>query len=103
SISSSVPNRDLHSFPTRRSSDLTFDLPIVEVVEGGNIEEGPYVEDGKHINSDFINGMYQEEAIETMINWLEENGKGERKVTYRLRDWLFYRQRYCGETISNFL
>jgi len=77
----------------------TFDLPIVEVVEGGNIEEGPYVEDGKHINSDFINGMYQEEAIETMINWLEENGKGERKVTYRLRDWLFSRQRYWGEPI----
>src|SRR5690625_3019479 len=77
----------------------TFDLPIVEVVEGGNIEEGPYVEDGKHINSDFINGMYQEEAIQTMIDWLEENGKGRRQVTYRLRDWLFSRQRYWGEPI----
>src|SRR5690625_42692 len=77
----------------------TFDLPIVEVVEGGNIEEEPYIDDGKHVNSDFINGMYQEEAIQTMIDWLEENGKGRRQVTYRLRDWLFSRQRYWGEPI----
>src|SRR5690625_3973741 len=76
-----------------------YDLPIVEVVEGGNIAEGPYVEDGKHINSDFINGMYQEEAIQTMIDWLEKNKKGRRQVTYRLRDWLFSRQRYWGEPI----
>src|SRR5699024_9840658 len=74
----------------------TFDLPIVEVVAGGNIDEAPYVEDGEHVNSDFINGMKQEEAIDTMLNWLEENGKGERQITYRLRDWLFSRQRYWG-------
>lgn len=76
-----------------------FDLPIVEVVKGGDITKEAYVGDGEHINSDFINGMNQEEAIKTMIDWLEENKKGERQVTYRLRDWLFSRQRYWGEPI----
>jgi leucyl-tRNA synthetase len=76
-----------------------FNLPIVEVVEGGNVEEAAYTEDGKHINSDFINGLYKEEAIQKMIEWLTDKGIGERKVTYRLRDWLFSRQRYWGEPI----
>jgi len=77
----------------------TFDLPIVEVVKGGNIEEEPYVEDGEMVNSDFLNGLRSEDAIEKMIEWLEEKGHGERKVSYRLRDWLFSRQRYWGEPI----
>ena len=76
-----------------------FDLPIVEVVEGGDISQEAYAGDGKHINSDFLNGLNNEEAIKKMIDWLEENGKGTRKVTYRLRDWLFSRQRYWGEPI----
>lgn len=76
-----------------------FDLPIVEVVAGGNIEEEAYVEDGEHINSGFLNGLKKEEAIAKAINWLEENNHGERKITYRLRDWLFSRQRYWGEPI----
>src|SRR5699024_5857979 len=76
-----------------------FNLPIVEVVAGGNITEAPYVEDGEHVNSEFLNGMKQEEAIETMLTWLEDHNKGERQVTYRLRDWLFSRQRYWGEPI----
>lgn len=76
-----------------------FDLPIVEVVEGGDISKEAYVGDGKHINSDFLNGLNNEEAIKKMIDWLEENGKGKREVTYRLRDWLFSRQRYWGEPI----
>src|SRR5690606_4435657 len=76
-----------------------FDLPIVEVVKGGDISQEAFVGDGEHVNSDFINGMNNEEAIETMINWLEENGIGKRKVTYKLRDWLFSRQRYWGEPI----
>src|SRR5699024_9589687 len=76
-----------------------FDLPIVEVVAGGNIDEEAYTEDGEHVNSEFLNGMKEKEAIEAMLTWLEENDKGERQVTYRLRDWLFSRQRYWGEPI----
>lgn len=76
-----------------------FDLPIVEVVEGGDISKEAYTGDGPHVNSDFLNGLGKDEAIARMIDWLEENGKGERKVTYRLRDWLFSRQRYWGEPI----
>ncbi len=77
----------------------TFDLPIVPVVEGGDVEQEAYTGDGKHINSDFLNGLDKEEAMEKAIQWLEENGKGEKKTTYRLRDWLFSRQRYWGEPI----
>src|SRR5699024_391473 len=72
----------------------TFDLPIIEVVTGGNMEEGPYIGDGPHVNSDFLNGLHKDEAISKMIEWLEENKVGEKKVTYKLRDWLFARQRY---------
>ncbi|WP_282033137.1 leucine--tRNA ligase [Metabacillus indicus] len=77
----------------------TFDLPIKEVVEGGNVENEAYTGDGQHVNSDFLNGLNKEEAIENMIAWLETNKKGEKKTTYRLRDWLFSRQRYWGEPI----
>ena len=76
-----------------------FELPIVEVVEGGNIEEEAYVGDGPHVNSDFLNGLNKDEAIEKMIAWLEDKKIGTRKTTYRLRDWLFSRQRYWGEPI----
>ncbi|WLV23835.1 leucine--tRNA ligase [Aciduricibacillus chroicocephali] len=76
-----------------------YDLPIKEVVKGGNLSEAVYTGDGEHVNSDFLDGMMKDEAIKTMINWLEENGKGKGKVTYRLRDWLFSRQRYWGEPI----
>ncbi|USK32980.1 leucine--tRNA ligase [Bacillus sp. F19] len=77
----------------------TFGLPIKEVVEGGNVEEEPYTGDGLHVNSDFLNGLNKQDGIENMINWLETNQKGEKKITYRLRDWLFSRQRYWGEPI----
>lgn len=76
-----------------------FDLPIVEVVSGGDISKEAYVGDGPHVNSDFLDGLLNEEAIKKMIEWLEENGKGKKKVTYKLRDWLFARQRYWGEPI----
>lgn len=76
-----------------------FDLPIVEVVEGGNVVEAAYTGDGKLVNSDFLNGMSTVEAIAAMISRLEASGKGKGKVTYRLRDWLFSRQRYWGEPI----
>ncbi|MFC5558253.1 leucine--tRNA ligase [Ureibacillus thermophilus] len=76
-----------------------FNLPIIPVLEGGNIEQEAFTGDGPHINSDFLNGLGKEDAIKKAIEWLEEKGVGERKVTYRLRDWLFSRQRYWGEPI----
>ncbi|MEK6269033.1 MAG: leucine--tRNA ligase [Planococcus sp. (in: firmicutes)] len=76
-----------------------FDLPIVEVVSGGNIEEEAYAGDGELINSDFLNGLNKKEAIEKAIDWLVDKKVGEKKITYRLRDWLFSRQRYWGEPI----
>ena len=77
----------------------TFGLSIKEVVAGGNVEEEAYTGDGLHVNSDFLNGLNKEEAITKMIAWLEEKKIGTKKVTYRLRDWLFSRQRYWGEPI----
>ncbi|KRN88489.1 leucine--tRNA ligase [Ligilactobacillus ceti] len=76
-----------------------FALPIVPVIAGGDIEKEAYTGDGEHINSDFLNGLGKEEAIEKMITWLQENHVGDKKVNYRLRDWLFSRQRYWGEPI----
>jgi leucyl-tRNA synthetase len=76
-----------------------FNLPIIEVVSGGDIEEEAYTGDGPHVNSDFINGLHNAEAIKEMIAWLEKNSYGKGKITYRLRDWLFSRQRYWGEPI----
>jgi leucyl-tRNA synthetase len=76
-----------------------FDLPIVEVVAGGNVEKEAYTGDGDHVNSGFLDGLGKEEAIAKAISWLEEKNIGSKKVTYRLRDWLFSRQRYWGEPI----
>ncbi|MBO1005290.1 leucine--tRNA ligase [Pseudogracilibacillus auburnensis] len=76
-----------------------FGLPIVEVVAGGDISKEAYIGDGEHVNSAFLNGLNKEDAITKMIHWLEENGKGKKQITYRLRDWLFSRQRYWGEPI----
>ena len=76
-----------------------FKLPIVEVVQGGNVEKEAYTGDGPHVNSEFLNGLQKDEAIKKMIEWLETNKKGTKKITYRLRDWLFSRQRYWGEPI----
>ena len=76
-----------------------FELPIIEVVSGGDVTKEAYAGDGAHVNSDFLNGLNNEEAMARMITWLKEQGVGEGKVTYRLRDWLFSRQRYWGEPI----
>ncbi|WP_172371042.1 leucine--tRNA ligase [Sporosarcina jiandibaonis] len=76
-----------------------FDLPIIEVVAGGDISKEAYIGDGKHINSGFLDGLDKDEAIEKAIAWFVEQGKGEKKISYRLRDWLFSRQRYWGEPI----
>ena len=76
-----------------------FNIPIIQVLEGGNIELEAYVKDGMHINSEFLNGLNKEDAIETMLRWLEEHKCGYRKVNYKLREWIFARQRYWGEPI----
>lgn len=76
----------------------TFDLPIIPVVDA-DVSEEAYMGDGAHINSDFLNGLEQEAAIEKMLGWLKEKGIGHKEVNYRLRDWLFSRQRYWGEPI----
>ncbi|MBR3127649.1 MAG: class I tRNA ligase family protein, partial [Solobacterium sp.] len=76
-----------------------FGLDIIPVLEGGNIEEAAWTEDGLHINSDWLNGLNKEDAIAKMLDWLEEHHVGEKKVQYKLRDWLFSRQRYWGEPI----
>lgn len=90
-----VPGHDERDYEFAKQ----FDLPIIEVVEGGDLSKEAYAGDGPHVNSDFLNGLRNDEAIKKMITWLEENGKGKGKVTYRLRDWLFSRQRYWGEPI----
>ena len=77
-----------------------FNLPIVEVVKGGNVEEAAYTpEIGELVNSGFINGMQVVVAKNAIIDWLEKEGIGVRKVNYKLRDWVFSRQRYWGEPI----
>ena len=79
-----------------------FNLPIIEVVSGGeNVQEKPHTDvySGTMINSGFLNGLEVKEAIKTCINYLEEKGIGKRKVNFKLRDWVFSRQRYWGEPI----
>lgn len=78
---------------------VKFKLPIIEVVAGGDVSKEAYTGDGEHVNSDFLNGLNKEDGIKKMIAWLEEQGIGTKKVTFRLRDWLFSRQRYWGEPI----
>ncbi|AYA77433.1 leucine--tRNA ligase [Bacillus sp. Y1] len=90
-----VPGHDERDYEFAKK----FELPIVEVVAGGDVSKEAYTGDGEHVNSDFLNGMNKEEAISRMIAWLEEKEIGTKKVTYRLRDWLFSRQRYWGEPI----
>ena len=80
-----------------------FNLPIIEVVSGGkNVQEEAYTDvyKGNMVNSEFLNGLPVKEAIPTMIEWLEKQGLGKRKVNFKLRDWVFSRQRYWGEPIS---
>ncbi len=102
-----VPAHDERDFAFAK----TYDLPIREVVRGGNLLEGAYTGDGEHIGSDAsahpigriaeegvsLNGLGNEAAKEKMIEWLEAEGQGQRKTNYKLRDWLFSRQRFWGE------
>ena len=90
-----VPAHDDRDYEFARQ----FNLPVKPVIEGGNLEKEAYTGDGKHINSGFLDGLGKQEAIDRMIDWLKEHGVGDKKVNYRLRDWLFSRQRYWGEPI----
>lgn len=90
-----VPAHDTRDYEFAKK----FGLEIIPVLEGGNIEQAAFTEDGVHINSGFLDGLGKQEAIDTMIKWLEEHECGCAKTTYKLRDWLFSRQRYWGEPI----
>jgi leucyl-tRNA synthetase len=90
-----VPGHDARDWEFAKQ----FDLPIVEVVQGGDVTKEAYAGDGPHVNSEFLNGLTNEDAIAKMIEHLDASGKGKGKITYRLRDWLFSRQRYWGEPI----
>ena len=76
-----------------------FDIPIIPVIEGGDVSIEAYTGDGVHINSGFLDGLNKQDAIDKMINWLEENKCGKKQINYRLREWIFARQRYWGEPI----
>jgi len=76
-----------------------FDLPIIEVLKGGDIAIEAFSGDGPHVNSDYLNGMGKQEAIDTIIRKLEKDGSGFKTINYKLRDWVFSRQRYWGEPI----
>lgn len=77
-----------------------FDLPIVEVLKSEvDVQTQAWTEDGIHVNSGFLDGLNKADAIETMNSWLEDHGIGRRTVNYKLRDWIFSRQRYWGEPI----
>ena len=76
-----------------------FGIEIIPVLEGGDISKEAFTGDGIHINSDFLNGLGKQDSIAKMIEWLENKGIGDKKVNYKLREWIFARQRYWGEPI----
>ena len=92
-----VPGHDTRDWEFAKK----FNLPIIEVVEGGNIGKEAFtdIETGTMVNSDFINGLEVKAAKEKISDWLEKKNLGKRKVNYKLRDWVFSRQRYWGEPI----
>lgn len=92
-----VPGHDTRDWEFARK----FDLPIIEVVSGGDVEQEAFTDcaTGIMVNSGFLNGMPVEEAKKAIVAWLAEKGIGEQKVNFKLRDWVFSRQRYWGEPI----
>ena len=92
-----VPAHDTRDYDFAKA----FGLPIIEVVAGGDVEKEAFTDcaTGVMVNSGFLTGMTVEEAKKAITNWLEENGKGHAKVNFKLRDWVFSRQRYWGEPI----
>ena len=90
-----VPAHDTRDYEFAKK----FGIEIIQVLEGGDTTKEAYTADGVHINSGFLNGLGKQEAIDKMISWLEEKGIGTKKVNYKLREWIFARQRYWGEPI----
>lgn len=90
-----VPAHDDRDYAFARK----FNIDIIPVLEGGDIEKEAYTEDGIHINSEFLNGLDKKNAINKMLEYLEKNNIGSKKVNYRLQDWIFSRQRFWGEPI----
>jgi leucyl-tRNA synthetase len=88
-----VPGHDSRDYEFARK----FDLPIIEVLQGGEMEKEAFLGDGIHINSGFLDGLNKEDAISSMISWLKERELGDSEINYKLRDWIFSRQRYWGE------
>ncbi len=76
-----------------------FNLKIIPVLDGGDVANEAFTGDGPHINSDFLNGLNKQDAMTKIISWLEENNIGKSKVNYKIREWIFARQRYWGEPI----
>jgi len=90
-----VPAHDQRDYDFAKA----FNLPIIQVLEGGDISERAWEEDGLHINSDFLNGLNKEDGMRAAIDYAVKNGFGQAKINYKLRDWVFSRQRYWGEPI----
>ena len=90
-----VPAHDTRDYDFAKK----FSLPIIPVLEGGDITKEAFTGDGKHINSDFLNGLDKKQAIDKMALWLKEHNCGKKTVTYKLREWIFARQRYWGEPL----
>ena len=90
-----VPAHDTRDYEFAKK----FGIEIIQVLEGGNIEEEAYTGDGIHINSDFLNGLNKEDAIKKMLEFLEEKKIGTKKVNFKFREWIFARQRYWGEPV----
>lgn len=90
-----VPAHDTRDF----AFATKYGIEIIPVISGGDISKEAYTGDGVHINSEFLDGLNKEDAINKMIEWLEDKKLGTKKVNYRLREWIFARQRYWGEPI----
>ena len=90
-----VPAHDTRDYEFAKK----FNLPIIPVLAGGDIEKEAFTGDGEHINSEFLNGLNKQDAIDKMAEWLENKGCGKKAVTYKLREWIFARQRYWGEPL----
>ncbi|MBD5584232.1 MAG: leucine--tRNA ligase [Clostridia bacterium] len=90
-----VPAHDTRDYEFAKK----FNLPIIQVLAGGDISKEAYTQDGLHVNSGFLDGLNKQQAIDKMCLWLEENKCGKKTVTYKLREWIFARQRYWGEPL----
>ncbi len=90
-----VPAHDVRDWEFAKK----FKLPIIEVLKGGNVEKEPYIEDGIHVNSEFLNDLNKKESIKKIIKWLKDKNLGKSAINYKVRDWLVSRQRYWGAPI----